>query len=216
MQSHDDESVSDGSRLLKVEKSVSLLRSLLIGSVLLNAALAIIFLLIGGVNVFTRRITTHDILLEDNHGKVFGELGVKKNWDEFSTGQYYAEMRFYDDAGKAMMVTSGTGSGFTYGDDSTQIGFTGVSVSGKNTRIMINPNMFSFGTEHSTFTIIPTDTGINLGASANGNEFGALVDDKSASMYVADPKAEVDINAENGRPEINRILRNQTYVQHVR
>jgi hypothetical protein len=216
MQSHDDEAVSDGSRLLKVEKSVSLLRSLLIGSVLLNAVLAVIFLLIGGVNVFTRRITTHDILLEDNHGKVFGDIGVKKDWDDFSTGKYYPGIRFYDEAGKATMTTFGTGTGFSNGDESAEMGFTGVSVTGKNSRIMINPSMFSFGNDSSIFVLSPSDTGIDLSAASHGNEFGVVVDDKSATMYVADPKAEVDINAVNGRPEINRILKNQNFVQPVR
>jgi len=216
MQSHDDEAVSDGSRLLKVEKSVSLLRSLLIGSVLLNAALAIIFLLIGGVNVFTRRVTTHDILLEDNHGKVFGEIAVKKDWDDFSTGKYYPGIRFYDEAGKTTMTTFGTGTSFSYGDESAEIGFTGVYVEDKKSHIAINHNMFSIGSDASLFVITPLDTGIDLNASANGNEFGVVVDDKSATMYVADPKAEVDINAVNGRPEINRILRNQNFVQPVR
>jgi hypothetical protein len=216
MQPHDDETVLEDSRLQKVEKSVTWLRSLLISSVLLNAALAIIFLLIGGVNVFTRRITTHDILLQDNHGKVFGEIGVKKDWDDFSTGKYYPGIRFYDEAGKATMTTFGTGTSFSDGDESAQIGFTGVYVSDKNSHIVLNPSTFSFGNDSSIFLISPSDTGIGLSAASHGNKFGVVVDDKSASMYVADPKAEVDINAENGHPEINRILRNQNYVQPVR
>ncbi len=52
--------------------------------------------------------------------------------------------------------------------------------------------MFSVATDASTLLISPTETGIDLSASANGNEFGLLVSDKYASMYVADPKAEVD------------------------
>lgn len=216
MQSQVD-AAAENLRFLKIEKSISLLRWLLAVSVLLNAALAVVLLLIGGVNIFTRRIATRDILLEDGRGKVLGELGVKKDWDDFSTGKYYPGLRFYDESGKPAMTTFETGSSYAYGDESASIGFTGVVISGKkDSRIAINPSMFSFGTENSIFMISPTEKGIGLSGSANGNEFGALVDDKSASMYVADPNAEVDINAENGRPEINRILKNQNYVQPVR
>ena len=211
------DAASENPRFLKIEKSISWLRWLLAVSVLLNAALTVVFLLIGGINIFSRKIATRDILLEDGHGKVLGELGVKKDWDDFSTGKYYPGMRFYDESGKPAMTTFGTGSSYAYGDERASIGFTGIMINDKKGRqIMINPSMFSLGTENSIFMISPTEKGMDLSVSANGNEFGALVDDKSASMYVADPKAEVDINAEGSRPEINRILKNQNYVQPVR
>ncbi len=82
---------------------------------MLNAALAIVLLRIGGINIFNRRISTRDILLEDDRGKVLGELGVRKDWDDFPNGKYYPGIRFYDDVGKLTMSTSGTGSSFIHG-----------------------------------------------------------------------------------------------------
>jgi hypothetical protein len=211
-----DELVSDNSRLVRVERSVSRFKYLLIGSILLNAALLVVLLFVGGVNVFSRRIHARDVVLEGHNGRVAAELGVKKDWDGFSTGKYYPEIRFYDDAGKAAMVTSGTGTSFSYGDSSVAVGFTGISISGKNRNILINPDTFSFANDNGSVLMIdPTQTGFDLSASANGNSFGLLAYDKGASMYVSDPKAEVDITAEDGKPEINRILTNRNLVQPV-
>jgi len=170
-----------------------------------NTRMAVILVisgfLLGAISSCTKTtsdtIEARKIILKDPSGHTLAVLGVDNNWGGLETKNYYPGIEFRDEKGERTMSLFGTGLSVQYGDEHTQLSFTGLDIRDKETQILLNPRLFSFAAKQGAVTLTPHPTGMNLTIqSASDNEFGVVTDSESASLYVASPKWEADVSAD--------------------
>lgn len=184
-------------RLEKVEQQN---RTLKRAGVAALAALGAI-LLMGQASPSSRMLSTDRLTIEDpDTHRVLIELGTEK-----SGTRNDAHLRFFGDDGKVSAQLNQSGVGFQYQDKSADLGFSGLSLNGKDSFVQVLQDEFSYTSKGAEFLLVPTkDDGMDMVMSSGKNEFGVLAHSDEAAAYVASPRGSVELGADGQGTWITR------------
>ena len=176
--------------------------------------ISVLFLLSGFVlgvilscssNTSPNTIEAQRIVLKDPSGHILAMLGVDNKWDDIESKQYYPGIEFRDENGKRTMSLFGTGLSVLHGDAHANLTFTGLEIGSKDSEILLHEKLFSFRSKQGQVTLLAHPTGMDFTVqSETGNEFGAVTNSDSASMYTANKKWEIDVAVDKTGTHIAR------------
>jgi hypothetical protein len=199
-------------RIERLERQLGVTRLLILLSIGLNLLLVGIGLQHFGFHLASRTIDVRKIVLTDPAQHVLAVIGVDNNWDGLPSKTYYPGIEFQDEKGEKKMNLFGTGVYFAEGKKLANFGFTGLDFNDKEsgTEILLNGSVLSYSTEKAQFLLFHHPDGLDLTLGDSENLFGVITGRNQASMYVASPKGEFDITADETGTRIQRSAKGQS------
>jgi hypothetical protein len=199
-------------RIERLERQLAVTRLLILLSIGLNLLLVGIGLQHFGFHLASRTIEVRKIVLTDPAQHVLAVIGVDNNWDGLPSKTYYPGIEFQDEKGERKMVLFGTGVYFAEGNNSANFGFTGLDFNDKKngTDILLNGSIFSYSTDKAQFILFHHPEGLDFTIGDGENNFGVNTGHNQVSMFVASPKGEFDITADETGARVQRSAKGQS------
>jgi len=207
-------------RIERLERQIAITRLLILLSIGLNLLLVGIGLQHFGFHLASRTIEVRKIVLTDPAGHVLGVIAVDNNWDGARTETYYPGIEFQNEEGENKMTLLGTGVHFEQrmpfiegapgGPKSINLGFDGLNINDNGTVVVVNGSVLSYSDDKGQFLLSPHGAGLALMLGDGENDFGVLTGRNQASMYVASPKGEFDITADETGTRVQRYAKRQS------
>lgn len=177
-----------------------------------KCALMLLMLLIGPllyVGCQSRRgtITGQEIVLTDPEGHVRAKLSVPKTGYNCAGCEAFSPtLEFFDGRGAKVSSVSEAGLSVEYGGRRGSFTGSGISLSSDKSQFLLSDYLLQYSRADNTFTILPSEQGISLNTKVKESEFGALVKEGSASVFVASPQGgEIDLNTDQTGTRIGRF-----------
>jgi len=131
---------------------------------------------------------------------------MDNNWDGLESKDYHPGIEFLDEKGEKKMGLFSTGVHFGQEKQWANFSFLGLDLTDEkeNRAILLTGGGFSYKTDKGLLFLFPHPNGLDLTLAGDGNTFGALIGHDRASMYVASPRGELDIVADQSGTNIRR------------